>query len=72
MDLLVSTMLKVLDSPTVMVPKSSFKGDISMLPSLPAPIIEIDCLTRVIPSSISDFIALPVSVRPDPGLKKPT
>jgi len=64
-------MLKVRDSPTVIVPKSSFSGEISMLPSLPAPIICIADLITTIPSSLSALL-VPVRVRPDPGLKKPT
>jgi len=35
----VKTIDKVRLSPTVIVPKSNFAGEIAMLPSLPAPII---------------------------------
>ena len=55
--------------PTVIVPKSSFSGLISIKPSLPAPIIVIDLLlvAMVDASSLPD-----VKLRPEPGEKKPT
>ena len=65
LDLLVITMLSVFPKPTVIVPKSSKEGLISIEPSLPAPIIWIDFLMVYVPSSVPFWVIL----KPEPGLK---
>lgn len=62
---------RVLVNPTVMVPKSSFKGLISTKPSLPAPMIVI-ALLLLENTDLYKSVPAYVRVRPDPGEKKPT
>ena len=66
--LFVITTDNVFVNPTVIVPKSSFSGLISIKPSLPAPMMVIDLLLvgAYNPDLFSD-----VNVSPDPGAKKP-
>ena len=69
--LFVITTDSVFVKPTVMVPKSSFRGLISIKPSLPAPIIVIDLLLVAIYLFSADNLSALVKVRPDPGEKNP-
>ena len=54
--------------PTVIVPKSRFRGEISIKPSLPAPMIVIDLLDF---GTGRPWTFSWVRVRPEPGEKKP-
>ena len=70
--LLVMTTLRVFVKPTVIVPKSSFEGLISIKPSLPAPMIVIDLLLVAMVEAKADYLSALAKLRPDPGEKKPT
>ena len=66
------TTLRVFVKPTVIVPKSSFEGLISIKPSLPAPMIVIDLLLVAMVEAKADYLSALAKLRPDPGEKKPT
>lgn len=65
---------KVFEYPTVIVPKSRFSGLIAIMPSAPAPTIcryLLDYADYCIMLKVL-WLFMWVSVRPEPGEKKPT